>query len=126
MYLYEVSWSWYEDYEPYILLHEKEFSEIEWISIIREALKKAIKQLSSDTYSFISAESIIEHLVKILIEEYGFKEAEFTRTFNLWGYILTDAEDINDEFIDEDIALIIAEHNRKVLKSINGNLKKSK
>ena len=118
MYLYLVSYRWYEDYEPTILVHEKLISKDEWDRIIRSAVLKAVNKLLK-TESFIGMPKIKEEVVKILCEDYGFKKPQIIHEYEFWGSVVVDEDDKDDieelkKYVGEDKVKQILRHNKKI------------
>ena len=118
VYLYRVAWAWYEDYIPYVLIHERRFSDGEWNKIIRDAMNKAVNELLK-TDEFIGMDRIVFKVVGILCSEYGFRRAEYVQELELTGSIIikeNDKDEIKelDNYIDTELVNAIIEHNKKI------------
>lgn len=74
MYRYKIGEDSYEDYRSFEVLHEKQFTEKEFLSICREAFKKLdqnIKNKIADSRNCTGSQYVVE----ILISDYGFIKA---------------------------------------------------
>jgi len=99
MYLYHVSYSWYEDFSPHILLHELAFSENEWHDLLQRTYDAVIpalieKEKKADYTRYVSGGDILEKVVDWLVTHYGFQFASFHQTHDLWGGSLFNKEDL--------------------------------
>ena len=125
-YLYRLVYSWYDDYMPRVLVHEKRFSDEEWDKIIREAMNKAVRGLLKDIH-YIGMDRIIDKMVDILCSEHGFRMAEYTHEFELWGSCIV-GEKSRDEikqlskYLDKELVKAIIQHNKKITERITKSL----
>jgi len=99
MYLYHVSYSWYEDFSPHILQHELAFSESEWHDILQRAYDAVISSLiekeeKEETPRWIDGGDILPGVVDWLIAHYDFQLASFHQVHSLWGGSLFKKEDL--------------------------------
>jgi len=132
VYLYRISWRWYEDYEPYVLIHERLFNDKEWNRIIKDAVNKAVKELletNRETNRFIGMDTIISKVVEILCREHGFRKAEYIQEFSLFGSIVIEEDDEDEikelgKYIDTKLVNEIIEHNMKIKRKIWRTLEK--
>lgn len=123
MYLYRLAWSWYDDYEPYILVHEKRFDNNEWREIIGKAITRAVKKLLT-TSEYIGMDTILRKTVDILCSEYGFRMAEYVQEFELEGSIIIKRDDQIEikklkEIIGQELVNTIIMHNESIDKELH-------
>ena len=99
MYLYHVSYSWYEDFSPHILQHELAFSEDEWHDMLQRAYDAVIpafieKEKKEEVPRQMSGRDILTEVVDWLIAHQGFQFASFHQEHSLWGGSLFKKEDL--------------------------------
>ncbi|NPA98928.1 MAG: hypothetical protein GXO43_06065 [Crenarchaeota archaeon] len=121
VYLYRLAWIWYDDYEPYVLVHEKQFTENEWLGMVRKAMSKAVDELLQGDAS-IGGIEIVEKTVEKLCELYGFRKAMYVGDLEIVVPMLIDRWCLRDEvvrrlarFIGEERFRRIIEHNQTII-----------
>ena len=75
MFVYEIQAFAYSDFEHHILLHEKEFSKIEFRKMIEKARQKA-KKIAEESFDNFLRYSYPYNFIRILKEDYGFVDSE--------------------------------------------------
>ena len=75
MFIYEIQAFAYSDFEHYILLHEKQFTKIEFRKMIEKSRQKA-KQKAVESDEFYWSYNYPESFIKFMKEDYGFVESE--------------------------------------------------
>ena len=75
MFVYEIQAFAYSDFEHHILLHEKEFSKIEFRKMIEKARQKA-KKIAKESFDNFLRYSYPYNVIRILKEDYGFVDSE--------------------------------------------------
>ena len=111
-YFYKISWSWYEDYQPYEFASEKEYTNEQLEQIILNAMMSGIAEL--DKYdSWIGNIELIETALKHLPKD--FVPIKYQATYGLWGSIIIREEDT--EYIDKlptKLREIVYAHNKRI------------
>jgi|SRR5579885_2577089 len=123
MKIYELFYSWYEEYVPYLFLAPHPLSEREWRSICDQMVPEAIKWLlSKEEYKdrHIGWSDIVERMVKML------EERKFTRVTPIqagyfganilagWNEWLEPKRDQSDKLIPDPLWEKIHDHNRAI------------
>ena len=76
-YVYELDAFAYSDFETHVLIHEKKFNKTEFRKMIEISRQKAKKKYKSYKGKWVSRmEYYPTDLIRILIEDYGFKKPE--------------------------------------------------
>ncbi len=119
--LYEVYWSWYEEYNPIQLTSQKEYTEEEFKRLcdhlLIRVLEKHVEEQEEGWIGFSS--NILEEVVDTLMYEYGFAEVNKTSTGWFGGYILDDEDDFEGfEFIPKELRDKIIKRNVEVRKKM--------
>jgi len=125
MYLYRLVWSYYESFEFYELMHEKQFGKDEFKKMCDEAVRFAVKELlkrSPEKNSEIDFchPDFMFLMVKFLEEKYGFKKIEPTATVEYVGMaeITSDweAEELEQfrKIVGEELYTKVLIHNDKM------------
>ena len=75
LFVYEIQAIAYSDFQHHILLHEKEFSKIEFRKMIEKARQKA-KQIADKSFNTWLRYNYPDNFIRILKEDYGFVDSE--------------------------------------------------
>ena len=100
--IFELSWSWYEDYVPYLFEHPTKTHE-EFIADVKALLKKygpAYLAKSEEDKHFIGAQEWIKFTVP-LFEELGYK-AVLPKRFDIFGTSAPIGVGYGDDSLDDD------------------------
>ena len=88
MFVYEIQAFAYSDFEDYILVHEKQFTETEFRKMIEIARQKAKKKMITDD-DFFWKYNYPDNFIHFLKEDFGFKDSE-----HLVAYTGCDFDDV--------------------------------
>ena len=94
-FIYEIQAFAYSNFEHHILLHEKEFSAIEFRKMIEIARQKA-KNLHEKDDDFYYRYNYPENVIAIMIKEFGFVKSE-----HLTAHVGCDFNDVCDVELEE-------------------------
>jgi hypothetical protein len=92
--LYNLGYHSYEESEYYQLYHSKKFSENDFEKLVSKATANVIKKHMPKNDEHMSFQDIAFSVVSELVRKFGFKEVNFTATFNVFGW--PDILDEND------------------------------
>ena len=95
MFVYEIQAFAYSDFEHHILLHEKEFSKIEFRKMIEKARQKA-KKIAEESFDNCLRYSYPYNVIRILKEDYGFVDSE-----HIIAYVGCDFDDRCEVMYDD-------------------------
>jgi len=95
MFIYNLSWSWFEDYCPNILISPKEYSQKEFANICQGAIRESVLPLLKED-DYIGLNNLCDVAVELLKNKYCFTEPTIT-TYGLWaGYIIKEQDGQRD------------------------------
>ena len=95
MFIYEIQAFAYSDFEHHILVHEKQFTQIEFRKMIEIARQKAKKKAKEDDEYFWTY-NYPDNFIKFLKDDFGFKDPEY-----LIGYVGCNFDDPCEMIIHE-------------------------
>jgi len=102
MFIYNLAWSWFEDYCPNILVHEKKYSRKEFTDICQKAIKECVPLLlKKDDY--IGLNNLCDIAIELLKNKYGFTKPAIT-TYGLWGAYIVKEEDSQKDYGEKECA----------------------
>lgn len=81
MHIYTVSTGCYSDYTEIILVHEKEFTEDEFLEMCKTSLEIASRLVATS----LDYRNCLEETLKVLAVEYGFQSAKYLNCY-LYDY----------------------------------------
>jgi hypothetical protein len=115
--IFELAWTWYEDYMPYLFSHETKIKE-EFENDVKFLLRKYGKEyIEQQQTSWVGASSWIEFIVK-KFSELGYVRIRPEAMTIFGAYIIErpDAEDDKDfgEIVGEELFQQAIEHNKKL------------
>lgn len=87
MFVYEIQAFAYSDFMHHVLLHEKEFSKVEFRKMIEKARQKA-KKIADESFNTWLRYNYPMNFIKILKEDYGFVDSK-----HMVGYVGCDFND---------------------------------
>lgn len=96
MFIYDLAWSWFEDYCPNILTHSKKYSRKEFADICREAIRESVSPLLNED-DYIGLNNLCDVAVELLKSKYGFTEPTII-TYSLWGASIIKEEDSQKDY----------------------------
>jgi len=79
VYLYRISHIHFYQGSDYLLVHDREFSENEWMSMVREAVRWSAEELLKTCSRHIYVSDILRKAVEYLCNRYGFREVRYTQ-----------------------------------------------
>lgn len=88
MYLYHLSYSWYEEFSPVVFTHEQAYSEEQWKELLQKGYDAVIPGLlTPDADGFrrwVGGREIFDALVMHLYKQ-GFQNATYQQSHEVWG-----------------------------------------
>ena len=103
MYYYEISWSWHDDYVPFILSNEKYFNNEEFKKIVDESVKIAYEKLFCEenkkddidkNYIGFCRWDEISLMVIDNLKKYGFEKLKIASNIDYFGLYVLEAYDL--------------------------------
>lgn len=116
MKIFQLTWTWWEDYYHYLLIHPtktKEEFEADCIRAYRESGEEYLDKCEKEL-TWVGANEWVEYTYKKLLE-YGYQEAEVAN-FGTWGDYIVDYE---DEDTDSDFKKIVGKELYQRASAIN-------
>ena len=125
MKLFELYWSWYEDYESYLFVHpDKSKTQEDFERDARSLYRHAALELLKTELGYIGLNNVTEEVAERL-PELGYVKVEPVRFGSFGGYILKNNDRLKEdesetaiELIGMDAFLSVSEHNLDIENSI--------
>lgn len=116
--IYELYWSWYEDYQPHLFEHEQIKTEEEFEADCKKALLDCVEEYLAQEDSWAGMPDWIEYACKSLTK-YGYERVRPVSCGWFGGYIIK-ADRIDSELQAEFPAAykLFAEHNSRIEKEM--------
>lgn len=124
MKIYELNWSWYEDYQPHLFAYKEEKTKKQWESDCKKAIRAVGDEYLKQEKSWAGANHWIEFAGKKLLE-YGYISIQPV-SFGVFGsYIIEykdglDADDlVFKKIVGKELFAKAVAHNKKIEASLN-------
>ena len=89
---YEVGYWSYEEAPSYTLTHEREYTQEQFDELVADCMAKVFKAKTEDDYGN-SIQYLIDKTIKMLEDEFGFKQPIVKARFSPFGWADIDKED---------------------------------